>query len=88
MVIAPPVADASFALDDTEFLSNVQLLMSIRIFGGLSSLDTVGSLVPIHTDALFEVPVAIAPPDAEQLRPAHSAAPKVNEDERIVTRLL
>jgi hypothetical protein len=67
MVIAPPVADASSALDDTEFLSNVQLLISIRIFGGLPSLDTVGSLKPIHIDALFEVPVATAPPDAEQL---------------------
>ena len=87
-MIAPPVADASCALDDTEFLSNVQLLMSIRIFGGFLSLDTLGVPSLIHIDALFDVPVATAPPDAEQLRPEHSAAPKVNEDERIVTKLL
>ena len=87
MVIAPPIADASFEPDEAEFLSKVQLMTRSRIWGGLF-LETLGMATLSHSDALFVVPATIAPPDAEQVRPEQITAPKVKEDEKIETKLL
>ena len=87
MAIAPPVADASVEPDEAEFLSKVQLMTRSRIFWGLF-VDTLGMATLSHSDALFEVPATIAPPDAEQVRPEQITAPEVKEDEKIETKLL
>jgi hypothetical protein len=84
---APPFADASAEIDETELLKKVQPRIFSCIRGGEFVLNS-GSFMPSHTDARYEVPDATAPPVAVQPLPEHVAVPKENEDDSTVTEFL
>ena len=61
--------------------------MLTHMGGGLLE-DSVGLATCSQFDARYDVPIATAPPDAEQPKPEHVTEPKVKEEEAMVTRLL